>query len=229
VSESHPKVLVVIPAGGSGTRFGGERKQFKELGSDPVVVHTIRKFELHPLVNSIIVATPADEMERWMSSVQNYRLSKVRRVVSGGETRQASVYNALAALQADKDDIVLIHDAVRPFVSEELISNVVTAAIEHGAAAPVLESVDTLRKNDEGFLGETLDRSVILRMQTPQAFRYGLIMEAHEKHQEGLASDDVTLAQAVGQKVKWVIGEAQNLKITKPEDWQTAIHLIENN
>jgi len=229
VSESNPKVLVVIPAGGSGTRFGGERKQFKELGSDPVVVHTIRKFELHPDIDSIIVATPSDEIEKWMSSVQNYRLSKVRRVVSGGDTRQASVYNALSALQADKDDIVLIHDAVRPFVSEELISNVVDAAIEYGAAAPVLESVDTLRMKDENFLGETLDRSNILRMQTPQAFKYGLIMEAHEKHQEGQASDDVTLAQAAGQKVKWVVGEAQNLKITKPEDWKTAVHLIENN
>jgi len=226
VSDSNPKVLVVIPAGGSGTRLGGERKQFRALGSDPVIVHTLRKFDLHPDVDHIAVATPSEDIENWMTAVQEYRLRKVRHVVAGGDSRQASVSNALEALRGDDDDVVLIHDAVRPFVSQKLVSSVIEATKTHGAAAPILESADTLRKRQGDFLGETIDRDDVVRMQTPQGFKYSLILEAHRKHKGQQMTDDVALVQSQHAKIKWVLGEMQNFKITTTEDWETAVHLM---
>ncbi len=227
MSDPIPNLLVVIPAGGSGSRLGGERKQFRSLGDYPVIIHTLRKFDTHPMVRAIAVAAPRDDIDKWIQAIRDYRFKKVRSVVAGGETRQASVFNGLKVFRKKENMIVMIHDAVRPFVSHELISEVAAAAEEHGAAAPVLESVDTVRLKDGDFLGETLNRTEIVHMQTPQAFKYKTIISAHENHEGEPVTDDVALVQASGQKVKWVVGEKQNFKITNPEDWEAAVHMVE--
>ena len=142
-------------------------KQFRLLDGKPLLIRTLEVFQFHPSVKFIAVATPADAVETTEEALAREGLTKVRMVVQGGATRQASVYNALTALPG-QIDTVLVHDAVRPFVSSEHISQVIDAIDLHGAAALAVPVADTLRAGREGIFGETHPRDEMFRMQTPQ-------------------------------------------------------------
>jgi len=222
-SADHGDVAVLIPAAGSGSRLGGRRKQFRELGGRPVLVQTLLVFERHPLVDHVIVATPKDAVRPLRQELRRVGITKLHGVVPGGETRQESVRAALESVP-DEVDVVLVHDAVRPFVRMGLVDGVIAAARSGGAAAPAIPVTDTLRRATDGRFGDTVDRRDLMRMQTPQGFRRDWLLEAHEAAaREGVeATDDVELVRHVGHAVQVVQGSEDNVKITTPDDWERA-------
>jgi 2-C-methyl-D-erythritol 4-phosphate cytidylyltransferase len=238
------KVLVIIPAAGLGTRMapmpvgavGNQKKatpskQFTELGGTPILVHTLRKFSAIDAVSEIWIALREGEIagfrERLESEAKDVRKKKVELVV-GGEHRQQSVGNALNAVTAAADDIVLVHDAVRPFVTGEIIQEVIDAAEKYGAAIAALPAVDTVKQVErtaEGALIKaTIPRAGIVMAQTPQGFRYGVIKKAFdEASADGfLGTDEASLVERSGHAVAVVMGSPRNIKITAPADMELA-------
>ena len=204
--------------------MGGTRKQFRSLGGAPVLVQTLRVFERHPAVASIIVAGPVGEADDLADELRAYDLTKLHAVVEGGATRQDSVGRGLDALPADTD-LVLVHDAVRPFLPAERLSAVIDAARTHGAAALAIPTADTVRRGGDTF-GATVPRDGLWRMQTPQAFRLDLLREAHAAAEvsgtDAPSTDEVELVQRLGHAVHVVEGSALTFKITTPDDWTLA-------
>jgi 2-C-methyl-D-erythritol 4-phosphate cytidylyltransferase len=213
-------VAVVIPAAGAGRRMGGERKQFRTLGGAPVLVRTLEVFERHADVDALVVVGPVGKADALHSDLREYDLTKLHAVVEGGATRQDSVGRGLDALPAGTE-IVLVHDAVRPFLPADRIGAVIDAVREHGAAALAVPMADTVRRGDAAF-GETVPRDGLWRMQTPQAFRLDLLREAHARFADIAGTDEVELVQRLGQAVQIVEGSALTFKITTPADWTLA-------
>jgi 2-C-methyl-D-erythritol 4-phosphate cytidylyltransferase len=211
-------VAVVVPASGRGTRLGGEPKQFRQLGDAPVLLQTLRALARCACVDALVVATLPErvgEVEAWRE-----RLPKLRAVVPGGDSRQASTALGLEALPASCG-YALVHDAARPFVSLADVERVVSAAREHGAAALAMPLADTLRRGADGRFGETLPRDGLWRMQTPQGARADWLRRAHEQA-TGAETDDVAILQSAGYAVRIVEGRPSNFKITTPADWREA-------
>ncbi len=243
------KVIVIIPAAGLGTRMapvhgapiptGKEAKekkpqpskQFTELGGTPILVHTLRKFIAMEKVSEIWIALRESEIggfrERLNKENANVRQRRVELVV-GGEHRQQSVANALNAITAAPDDIVVIHDAVRPFVSAQIIRDVIEAAAKYGAAIAGLPAVDTVKQVErtaEGaIIKATIPRASIVLAQTPQGFRYGVIKKVFDEAvADGfMGTDEASLAERSGQEVAVVMGSPRNIKITTPSDLELA-------
>ncbi len=216
-------VAVLIPAAGRGARMGGTRKQFRALGGKPVLVQTLLVFERHPEVDYLVVAAPADAVEQLREALVNEGLTKLAAVVSGGASRQDSVGCALAAAPEDTG-VILVHDAVRPFVVPDHISTAIAAVRTHGAAALAVPVVDTLRRGTDGQFGATVPRDGLYRMQTPQGCRHDWFEQAHARAREHgyQATDDVDLVQQAGFPVQIIAGSIDNIKITTPDDWVQA-------
>ena len=216
-------VAVVIPAGGVGTRLGRRTpKQFLALGSAPILVATVRHFARHPRVNSVVVSAPAAHVARTRRMLERGRGAPVT-VVEGGGTRQESVSRGLAAVPADSA-LVVVHDAVRPFITRALIDAVLGAARATGAAICALPIAETVKRVSGGVVESTLDRAELVAVQTPQAFRADLLREAHDKaRRDGfIGTDDAMLVERLGQNVQVVPGLAENVKITTPVDLRRA-------
>lgn len=232
------KVVAIIPAAGLGTRMapGGKRaqplKQFFEINGAPIVIHTLRVFARNQQVSQILVALRKNEMERFSRQLEKEKLTGKVEMVEGGEHRQESVANALASLKAAKDDIVLVHDAVRPFVDDEIIGNVVREVEKHGAAIAGLPAVDTIkqveRAADGAIITSTIPRERVVQAQTPQGFRYELIKRAFDSAAADgfIGTDEASLVERLGQDVRVVMGSARNIKITTPADLELAEFLI---
>lgn len=220
------EVAVLVPAAGQGTRLGGQRKQFRTLGGKPLLIQTLLAFEQHPDVDRLIVAVPPERVRAASDALQAAGLVKLTAVVRGGASRQESVRRALRAVPASVA-IVLVHDAVRPFIAPEAIRSVIEAVQVHDAAALAVPVADTLRKGHDEQFGETVSRSGLYRMQTPQGARRALFEAAHRQavHDGFTATDDVELVQQLGQVVHIVPGRSRNIKITTPEDWALAQQL----
>lgn len=231
------KVFVIIPAAGLGTRMAAASgpargaqptKQFAEIGGAPILVHTIRKFGTSPRVDAIYVALREQERARFQAHMVAEHLRVKVHVVVGGESRQQSVANALNALAADSHDVVLVHDAVRPFVDHEIIENVVQAVAKHGAAIAGVPAVDTIKQVDRmadgAIITSTIPRERVVQAQTPQGFRYELLKRAFD---DAMAvgftgTDEASLLERTGQEVAVVMGSARNIKITTPADLELA-------
>lgn len=222
---SPDRVAVLIPAAGDGSRLGGRRKQFRGLGDRPLLIQTVFAFERHPKVGPIVVTAPPEEdgLREAREMLYAAGLKSVTAVVPGGTSRQASVRRAVRAVPASAD-VVLVHDAVRPFVSEAAITRVIAAVRREGAAALAIPVVDTLRRGRNGRFEQTVARDGLYHMQTPQGFRRDWLEEAHRRAAEGnvTATDDVELVQRIGRAVHIVSGSAHNFKITTAEDWALA-------
>ena len=239
------KVIVIIPAAGLGTRMGSvsataqgkaPSKQFLTIAGAPILVHTLRKFEDSPQVDEIYMAMRPQEGDGFLSDLTKHGFKKPIRVVEGGEHRQQSVANALRAVQAAADDIVLVHDAVRPFVEQETISGVIEAVKKYGAAIAGMPAVDTIkqveRTSDGAIIRATIPREVLVQAQTPQGFRYALLRKAFEAAEaEGfLGTDEASMLEHIGQDVHVVMGSPRNIKITTPSDLDLAeLYLSEEN
>lgn len=231
MEQAHPHVAVLIPAAGTGSRLGGRPKQFRRLGEESLLGRAVRLFDEHPRTTSIIVAVPRDDVSRVERELAALTASKLYDIVPGGENRQASVEAALHAAPQDAD-IVLVHDAARPFLPSTLIDEVMDAALEHGAAAPALAVSDTLRRAEGNIFGATVSRDGLHLMQTPQGAQRELLDNAFRAaRRDGIvATDEVALLERTGVTVRLVQGSAVNFKVTTPEDWELALavwhHLV---
>lgn len=214
-----PSVGVVLPAGGSGLRLGGERKQFRLLGDAPVLVQTARAFDGHPGVAAVALVAPTSDVADVEQMLVDYGVAA--EVVAGGPTRAASVACGLAALP-EHVGIVLVHDAVRPFVSPELIARVVAAVRAHGAAAAAVRVSDTLRRGAGDVFAGAVERDGMWAMQTPQGARRDLLAAAYAASGDAAPTDEAGLLALAGTPVAIVEGDARNVKVTTPTDWALA-------
>lgn len=209
----------VIAAGGSGTRMDGNvPKQFVRIGGIPIIVRTLLKFETCSDIDEIIVVVRDCDIETVKILLDEYKITKLTRIVKGGATRQASVLNGINAASGR---FVFIHDAARPFVTPEQISEVVNETHRFGAAAlgvPIKDTLKTVKK--DGMISETVDRENKYSIQTPQGFEIEMIRAAHrEAERKGVSvTDDCALAELSGASVKVVEGSSLNIKLTTPED-----------
>jgi 2-C-methyl-D-erythritol 4-phosphate cytidylyltransferase len=225
------KVSAIIVAAGKGLRFmEGARKQFFSLAGKPVLCHTLDKFEASPAVHSIILVVGQDEKDYCLKEiVEKYRYSKVSQIVGGGKRRQDSVKNGIDALSPDAG-IVVIHDGVRPFVTDEMIEKSVHSAMEVGASVTAVPVKDTIKlSGPDGMVSKTLERDALWQVQTPQAFQVGLIKDAYQKAaRDGFTgTDDASLVERLGLKVHLLPGSYSNIKITTPEDLTLAQMLLQ--
>lgn len=216
------KALAVIPAGGQGKRMGmGAPKQYALLGGVPILLYTLKAFQASVSIDEIVLVVPAEDVSSVRELVHHHAaFDKVSAIVPGGRQRQDSVRNGLLALREDHD-IVVVHDGVRPFVSDALIREAVTEARNEGAVSAGIPVQDTIKRvGERGYVEETLDREGLWQIQTPQAFRRVLIEDAYRKayHEGFYGTDDTVLVERMGVRVKMIRGAATNIKITTPED-----------
>lgn len=219
------KTGVVIAAGGVGTRFGGRiPKQFALLNGKTVLQRTLERFEAVPEVGQIVLVAPAEHLPRAKAIVFRAGLRKVSRIVVGGKDRQDSVWSGLRAFPSPPD-VVLVHDAVRPLVTSRLIKEVIRQAIQYEAVVPGVPVRDTVKlERAKGVLAHTLDRSKLWSVQTPQGFRYDLLLQAHRlaKRKHFRATDDASLVELLGVPIRVVEGSHRNMKITLQDDIKIA-------
>lgn len=215
-------VAAVVPAGGRGVRMGSRTpKQFLQLAGVPLLVHSLRVLEASQTIGEIILVVPETDVTACQNElVPAFGFSKISRVISGGTRRQDSVWNGLQAVDG-RTDVVVVHDAVRPFVTEAMVQAVVDRARVHGAALVGIPLRDTIKRvGPDGMIEATLDRQRLWSAQTPQAFKIELLREAHQSGQRDNVdvTDDAGLVERLGRPVSIVTGTADNVKMTRPED-----------
>jgi 2-C-methyl-D-erythritol 4-phosphate cytidylyltransferase len=223
------QVFVILPAAGLGTRMAGPQpKQFLALAGIPILIHSLRAFASVERVTAIYVAVRKPEIERVRAQVAEYGFAGRVQVVEGGDNRQQSVSNALNALAAEPDDIVLVHDAVRPLIDAATIDRTIDAVQEFGAAIVGLPAVDTIKQVERtahgALITSTIPREFVVLAQTPQGFRYGLLQKAFaEATEDGfIGTDEASVVERAGFPVAVVHGSQVNLKITQPGDLELA-------
>jgi 2-C-methyl-D-erythritol 4-phosphate cytidylyltransferase/2-C-methyl-D-erythritol 2,4-cyclodiphosphate synthase len=225
--------IAIIPAAGSGARFGGRiPKQFIEIAGAPIIIHTLRRFDACPDIDAIIVALQPSEIDSFGRRLKSYDLQTPVLLVNGGAERSDSIFNALAAAKEWRPELVAVHDAVRPFVTPAQISSVLARARAQGAAILALPATDTIKEVEQGLIQRTIDRRRIWRAQTPQAFRYELLVRANAEARAtrltpAMTTDDSLLVERLGVPVAVIEGSANNIKITTPEDLALAERLCE--
>lgn len=222
------RVAAVIAAAGRSARMGqGTPKVLLSLHQVPIIVRSILPFHHSSHVDDVVVVATEASIERVRELVAQYGLRKVSQVVAGGLKRQQSV--ALGLQAVGPCEVVLVHDGARPLVTADIIERVVEAAREHGAAVPAVALQDTVKRVDGDRVVETLNRDELRAVQTPQGFRYEVLVAAHERARaEGFyGTDDATLVERMGHPVVVVPGSPENLKITTPEDLVMAEALLQ--
>lgn len=230
------RIAAIIPAAGLGTRMGCDTpKQFLELDGMPLIIFTLKRLAACPAITDFLVATRADDIASLKDKVAKAGLGRPARVVYGGDTRQQSVANALAQVDP-ATEIVLVHDAVRPFVTREQIERVIAEARARGAAILGIPAIDTVKEvkraslpQDVALISATIPRERIVLAQTPQVFSYPLLRDAFRKAQEddASASDEAAVVERFGHDVFVVLGSERNLKITRPSDMDLARFYLE--
>ncbi|PKN76873.1 MAG: bifunctional 2-C-methyl-D-erythritol 4-phosphate cytidylyltransferase/2-C-methyl-D-erythritol 2,4-cyclodiphosphate synthase [Deltaproteobacteria bacterium HGW-Deltaproteobacteria-10] len=226
------KSVAIIPAGGAGRRLNaGIAKQYLQLDQLPVLVHTLKVFEQAAVINEIILVVPESDIEfvRKELIIKN-DLKKVTKIIAGGSERQDSVRNGLAAID-NQFDIVLVHDGVRPFVTSEMISRIVEVASDCRAVAIGMPAKDTIKQTQEDALVvQTMPRQNLWLVQTPQAFTFAVLQEAYKAayRDSYYGTDDASLVERIGVRVKIIAGSYENIKITTQEDLIIAEALLKN-
>ena len=230
------RIAAIVPAAGLGTRMGAELpKQFLELDGWPLVIFTLRRLAACAAITDFFISTRADDIVFLQDKVGKAGLGRPARVIHGGDTRQQSVANALAQVDPTTE-IVLVHDAVRPFVTPEQIDRVILEARTRGAAILGIPAIDTVKEvkrsslpADVALISATIPRERIVLAQTPQAFSYALLRDAFRAAQQDdvTASDESALVERFGHEVFVVLGSERNLKITRPADMDLARFYLE--
>ncbi len=230
------RIAAILPAAGLGTRMGAETpKQFLELDGVPLVIFTLRRLAACEAITDFFIATRAEEVALLNERVARERLGRPVRVVRGGGNRQESVANALAEVPPDAE-LILVHDAVRPFVTREQIERVIAEARKRSAVILGIPAMDTVKEvkraslpEDVALITGTVPRERVVLAQTPQAFSAKLLREAFERAQrDGVtASDEAALVERLGHDVHVVLGSERNIKITRPADMELARFYLE--
>lgn len=230
------RVAAIIPAAGLGTRMGADvPKQFLDLDGEPLVIFTLRRLAASAAITDFFIATRADDVISLQDKVAKAAIGRPARVLHGGDTRQQSVANALVQVDPSTE-IVLVHDAVRPFVTPVQLDRVLAEARARGAAILGIPAIDTVKEvkraslpEDVALISATIPRERIVLAQTPQAFAYALIRDAFKKAtQDGVTgSDEAQIVERFGHDVFVVLGSERNLKITRPADMELARFYLE--
>src|SRR5271170_368840 len=230
------RIAAIVPAAGLGTRMGADTpKQFLELDGVPLIIFTLRRLAACAAITDFFVATRAEDVMSLQDKVAKAGLGRPARVIHGGDTRQQSVANALAQVDPSTE-IVLVHDAVRPFVTREQIERLIAEVRTRGAAILGLPAIDTVKEvkraslpEDVALISATIPRERIVLAQTPQAFSYTLLRDAFRKAQQDdfTASDEAALVVRFGHDVFVVLGSERNIKITRPSDMDLARFYLE--
>jgi 2-C-methyl-D-erythritol 4-phosphate cytidylyltransferase len=220
--------IALIVAAGSGSRMGNadKPKQFLPIYGKPLMIHTIEAFEVHDEIDAIVVVTNEAYIDQVKVWCKQYDLGKIKAVVAGGDSRQISVHNGLQAVKAlskdPKNDIVLIHDAARPLISQRIITDNIRVCEKYDAVDTVIKASDTIvRSVNEESISDIPARNELYQGQTPQSFKLSLILDAHEyvkTHAVNNVTDDCKLVLSLGKEVRLVEGSKQNFKITTFDD-----------
>lgn len=205
------KINVIITAGGTSSRFGNKNKLLEKINEKEVIQYTVDAFR-YSNVNEIIICANLSIMEEIQEIFKNYENIKI---IEGGATRQASVYNGL---KASVCDYVIIHDGARPIISTELINICAEMVKEVKALSVMTKTIDTIKEVEHGKIVKTIDRAKLYNTQTPQAFAYDLILKAHEKYEGRNFTDDAALVEELGEDVYVIDGSYKNIKITTQSD-----------
>ena len=240
MSKEKTNVFAIVPAAGIGARFGRDKnKLFYSIAGKPVIIWSLELLQSMPQITEIIPVVKEEDLKLCAELIDQYGIRKVKRIVLGGKERQDSVYNGLKAV-SDDNAIILIHDGGRPFADVDIMANAIRE-VEGCDCDGVVTAVpvkDTIKEAelpdlDVGtmIVRRTLDRSVLYAVQTPQVFPFWVIMDAHEKAREGqfVGTDDASLVERRGGRVRIVAGSYRNIKITTPEDIFVAEALFRRN
>ena len=212
--------IAIIPAGGKGFRSGfSTPKQYLKVSGKEIIVYTLQTFQKNKLINRIIVSAEPEYFSLLLKLVKKYKLSKVKLIVEGGNTRQHSVFNAVLASDADDNDLIVVHDAARAFLPSSILTNAILSALKTGNALVCIKAKDTLIKGRK-FVDEYLNRDEVYYVQTPQIFKYKDIYNALVKAEKEnfVGTDESMLIKKIGKKVNIVEGSVFNFKITTKED-----------
>ncbi|MDP2174123.1 MAG: 2-C-methyl-D-erythritol 4-phosphate cytidylyltransferase [Candidatus Cloacimonadaceae bacterium] len=225
--------VAIVTAAGSGTRMGGiVKKQFRELEGIPILIRTLGRFFASEVIDSVIITAPEEDILYCQSLIEEYfgDIEKPWLVIGGGIERQDSIFGALQSCP-HSTRYVFIHDAVRPFVNEDLISDLFEIVQIDKAVIPVARLKHTIKSIDDSFIEQTVPRDRLVQAFTPQVFSYQLIQAAYEKaYQDGfISTDDSSLVEHYGGKVRYLLGSDLNIKITDEADMFFARQIIENN
>ena len=218
------KKYAIIVAGGSGNRFGGDNpKQFQCLSGKPILMHTIDKF--HNAGAIVTIVLPESQILYWEKLCSDYCFCTPYNIAIGGISRYESVRNGLSALNTTDDDIVAIHDGVRPLVSEKMILESYDVAAKHGSAIPVTPVTDSIRQISKAG-SSALPRNELKAVQTPQTFRAEMLSKAYSQKPNPLFTDDASVDESIGKSVTLFDGETTNIKITRPIDLVIAEEIL---
>ncbi len=231
-----PSVTALIPAAGSGSRMAQEiKKQYLRIGQKPILFYTLKQIETCAEIDEIILAVPEEELTFVAEEIiDRYKIHKIRKIVAGGKKRQDSVRAAFEAIDA-VPELVLIHDGVRPFVTQDILAQAIQQTRQRGATVVGIPVTATVKRVINGTVGTTLNRDELWEIQTPQTFRYDWFKQAVEKAQADYfyGTDDAALLEHAGFPVFTVLGNRYNIKITHPEDLGMAElflkRFVENN
>lgn len=227
------RCAVIIPAAGSGTRFGGDTpKQFLPLGGRPLIAHTIGRFHRHAAVSHIVVCVSPEQLATMQEIADHFRWGNVK-IVKGGDSRQESVLRGAESLARGglpADEVVAAHDAVRPFVPADLLDRLLEALADADGAIPSTMPTDTIHRIDGGLVVETPDRSLLAAAQTPQCFRLGVLRAslARAVEERWPATDEAAAVARCGYRVRVIGGDPRNIKITTPADFERAARELAN-
>ena len=222
------KTYVIIPAGGKGIRSGtATPKQYLKFKKKELIVYTIEAFQKNKLVNEIIISAEPDYFSLLVKLKKKYKLTKLKTIVKGGRKRQDSVYNALKSIKANRNDLIVVHDAARPLLPQKTLSNALITAKAKGNALVCLQAGDTIIKGHNS-VNKYIDRKNIFYVQTPQIFKYVDILKAMEKayNDKFYGTDESMLVKRIGKTINIVEGSLFNFKITNKADFELFKKLI---
>lgn len=222
------KTIAIIPSAGIGRRFQSHiPKQFLKINGIEILVHTLLKFQGARYIDEIIIASHKDFIEKTARLVDKYSLTKVQKIVIGGKERQDSVYAALRSIDAKSQDLICVHDAVRPLIKSKEINELIEFARKKKSVIAAKRAVDTI-KTGEKFVESTLDRNRIWLVQTPQVFTYKILMAAFDKafEENFYGTDEASLVERLGNKIYFYEIKSENRKITHIEDLSFAKHIL---
>ncbi len=209
--------IAILVGAGSGERMGFKEKAFLSINGIPTLIRSVLPFVKSRFVDRIIIVVKENKIGLAKSIIKKYKLGKIQKIIKGGTERQDSVYNALKTIK--EANYILVHDIARPLVTTQLINSCIKCAIKYGAAIPAIQVRDTI-KIGSGFVQKTLDRKSLWAVQTPQVFKYGILKRAYKKagQDKFYGTDDASLVERLGQKIKIVPGDPKNIKVTLLSD-----------
>ena len=225
------KIFAIIPSGGSGMRMNNPLpKQYLRINGKEIIAYTLEIFQKCDLIDEIIIAAQKNYFDLLQTIKKNYSFSKISKIVEGGEERQHSVFNALKSINAKENDLIVVHDAVRPLLPQDLLKNTIATANQFGCAVAALKAKDTLIKGNDSILSY-VDRNEYYYAQTPQIFRYKILFEAMKNAElnQFIGTDESMLVHRLGYEIKIVEGSSLNFKITSQDDIKLLQLIFDHN